>query len=137
MNYSLFVPFMFLLPQFQALVNENIKKRIQEDFGMNQVATESINFMQSKVLESIHFPFFMRRCVSLSLSCVIFLSFSISFLDVSSCKRVCPSVSRSVCPSIPNPFRKRGEMEDLQCRNDDDVWVGVCPSVRPSVGGRF
>ena len=35
--------------QFQEILNENIKKRIQEDFGTNQVATESINFMQTEV----------------------------------------------------------------------------------------
>ena len=38
-----------LLSQFQEVVNENIQKRIQNDFGKNQVATESINFMQTEV----------------------------------------------------------------------------------------
>lgn len=37
------------LETFQNVVNENIKKRIQEDYGKNQIATESIDFMQTKL----------------------------------------------------------------------------------------
>lgn len=37
------------LEKFQEIVNENMRKRIQEDFGSNQVATESINYMQNKL----------------------------------------------------------------------------------------